>query len=165
MSKIQRRERVDRIRRKQMEDLWRKKAESQKQMPRLEFSEEEFAALSSAKGSRKHDDLLRIFGGERIEKGKVSGTLNVLERNLKRLGVNCLNGVPLGGKCVGLGVPGGIRIVVEKEAQGKSEEYGQATEFVEKSGGTLLRLTPEQAAKMKTAKTIKELCLRYKKRR
>ena len=164
MSKAQRRERADRIRQKQIEDLRRKRAGSLKLMPRLEFSEEEFVALSGAKRNRKfHDDLLRIFNGERIE--KVSGTLNVLERNLKRLGVNCLSGVPLGGKCVGLGVPGGIRIVVEKEIEGRTEEHKNATEIVESTGELLLRLTPEQAFTMKTAKTIKELCLKCKKRR
>jgi len=148
-----------------MEDLWRKRAESQKQMPRLEFSEEESVALSSAKRSRKHDDLLRMFSGEGVEKEKSPGALKRLEKNLKRLGVNCISGVPLGEKCLGLGAPGGVRVVVEGDIREKYEEHKKAAEFVEKNGEILLRLTPEQAAKMKTAKTIKELCLRYKKRR
>lgn len=164
MSKSWKRERAERIRQKQVEDLRRKRVESFKQMTRLEFSEEELAALSGAKRNRKfHDELLRIFNGEKIERGP--NALKRLEENLKRLGVNCLNGVPIGGKCVGLGAPGGIRIVVEEETRGKAEEHKNAAEMVENTGEVLLRLTPKQAGKMNTAKTIKELCLRRKKRR
>ena len=163
-----RRARMAEQRRKARQDLAEKRniGKQMQQIPRIEFSESEFGALAGAVAGRKREEILRKINNAPGREYVATSTEKILKNNLKRMNIECVEGVPFGGGCNGLAVPGGIRIVVEDVKRGSVGDKTQAADLVDKSGGILFRLTREQAASRSTAMLIRdEVQRRYGKRR
>jgi len=153
-----RRTRMAEQRRKALQNLVEKRkiGKQMQQIPRIEFSETEFSALTGAAAGRKREEIIRKINKLPVKETVASKTELALKNNLKRLNVECVEGVPLGEGCSGLALPGGVRITIEKLNQIKTAEARRTADLVEKSGGILFRLTPEQAANRATAMLIRD---------